>query len=123
MENRRTLHQHRHKVKNTRKPYKPDKKELEDRIKGQEKIGRGRGWIEIIKPAKPEPETTVLTEACVICAAPFIAPAVICFNCRSCQACGNYNYDAYANGCYMCGNSIEGPRLDTDMPIARRIVN
>lgn len=118
MESRRALHDHRHKVKNTHATYKPNKGEREDRIKkGRAKHGRGRGPIEDLTPSQySKGPKTVLTSVCVICAYPFAEPSVICPQCQNCQACGKFNEDRYSNDCPHCGNHVEGPRLDENIP-------
>lgn len=117
MENRRAIHKHRDKIKNTHATYKPGKGEREQRIKDGKKLGRRRGIVGDIEPAKrTKAAKTVVTPVCVICSYPFLAPAVICPNCGNCQACGKYSEDRYSNHCRQCGNQVAGPRLDADIP-------
>lgn len=117
MENRRAIYDKRNKVKNTHEKYKPNKGELDDRVKAQRKRGRVQGPIEDLEPSVyTKVSKTVVTEACVICFYPFVAPSVICPNCRNCQSCGKYTEDAYSNNCIHCGNHVDGPRLDNDVP-------
>lgn len=117
MENRRAIHNHRDKVKNTHAKYKLKKNEREDRLKAKDKLGQNRGPIEDLEPAQyTKVSKTVVSDSCSICYYPFVAPSIICPNCLSCQSCGKHNEDAYSNVCIQCGNHIEGPRLDDNLP-------
>lgn len=117
MENRRAIYNARHKIKNSHAKYKLNKGEFDDRLKRGRALGRNQGPIEEIEAAAyAKHRKTVVSDACVICFYPFVAPSVICPNCRNCQACGKYNEDAYSNSCGQCGNQIDGPRLDDNIP-------
>lgn len=116
MENRRAIYDKRYKVKNNRDPAKPDKKEKDRREKARKDLGQRLEPTTELVPTDPDPSITVVTEQCVFCGRPFVAPSVICPTCNSCQYCGGFNDDKYSNVCFICGNSVDAPRIDEAVP-------